>query len=214
MAALPNGTTYFVATAHGSTKTITAITNANPAVCTSTAHGFADGDIVNITSGWGRINRRSFKVSGSLTNSFELSGLDTSDTAIYPSGSSAGTAREVTTFTQVTKVMSPTTSGGDPKSSTYKFVEDDIEYSLNDGFSAMSLTMDIDDDVSTAGYTALQALTESQADTTGKMRMKNGSYILFGCTVAMNEMPKIAEGQINRLGVVFNFTNKPVRYAS
>lgn len=214
MAALPNGTLYFVATAHGSTKTITAITNANPAVCTSTAHGFTDGDIVNITSGWGRVNRRSFKVSGALTNSFELSGLDTSDTSIYPSGSSAGTAREITTFTQVTKVMRPATSGGDPKSSEYKFVEDDITYSLNDGFSAMTLTMDIDDDDTTAGYAALKALTDSQADTTGKMRMKNGSYILFGCTVAMNEMPKITDGQINSLGVVWNFTNRPVRYAS
>lgn len=214
MAALPNGTTYFVASAHGSTLTVSDITNANPPVCTSTAHGLSNGDIVEITSGWARLNRRSFKVANVATNTFELSGQDTSDASLYPAGSSAGSAREITTFTQIQKVMSPSTSGGDPKTVTYKFIESDIEYSINDGFSASTLSLDIDDDVSTAGYTALQTLTNTQSDTTLKMLLKNGSFILMPCTVAMNEMPKIQDGQINRLGVVFNSNNKPVRYAS
>lgn len=214
MAALPNGTTYFVASAHGSTLTVSGITNANPPVCTSTAHGLANGDIVEITSGWARFNRRSFKVAGVMANTFELSGQDTSDTSLYPTGSSAGSAREITTFTQVPKVMNPSTSGGDPKTVPYKFIESDIEYSINDGFSASTISLEIDDDTTTAGYTALQTLTDTQADTTLKMLMKSGSYLLMGCTVAMNEMPKIQDGQINRLGVIFNSNNKPVRYAS
>ena len=53
MAAVPTGTLFSVATTFGSAITVTAVTNANPAVCTATAHGLSNGDLIEVTSGWG-----------------------------------------------------------------------------------------------------------------------------------------------------------------
>ena len=82
-------------------KTITGITQANPAVVTSNSHGFSDGDWVYIDSiaGMTELNGRTLKVANKTTNTFELT--DTNGTNINSSGftaySSAGTAARVYT---------------------------------------------------------------------------------------------------------------------
>lgn len=55
-------------------KNITAITQANPAVVTSNAHGFSNGDIVWITgvNGMLNVNNRFFIVAGQTANTFQL----------------------------------------------------------------------------------------------------------------------------------------------
>lgn len=111
--------------------------------------------------------------------------------------------------------MNPSSSGGDPKTVTYKFVESDVEYSINDGFSATSYSMEMDADaIGNAGYTALKSLTDAQTDTCLKMVTRSGSIVLLPCTAAMNEMVRLQEGQINRVSTVFNGKNRPTRYSS
>lgn len=80
-----------VATAAGSTKTITAITNANPGQVTSAAHGLANGSVGIITGvvGMTQLNNRAAVVANQATNTFELKGLDTSVAngyGVYTSG--------------------------------------------------------------------------------------------------------------------------------
>jgi len=75
-------------------KTITAITKANPAVVTATSHGYSDGDHVWINSvvGMTEVNSRRFTVANKTTNTFELSGVASGSYTTY---SSAGTAEKV-----------------------------------------------------------------------------------------------------------------------
>lgn len=215
MAQVPTGTTFYVASTYGSAKTTTIVTNATEAVVTAAAHGYSNGDVVEITSGWGRLNKRVFRIKSSTTDTFVLEGADTSSTDIFPSGSGVGTVRKITAFTQITSVMNPSSSGGDPKTVTYKFVESDVEYSINDGFSATSYSMEMDADaIGNAGYTALKSLTDAQTDTCLKMVTRSGSIVLLPCTAAMNEMVRLQEGQINRVSTVFNGKNRPTRYSS
>lgn len=79
--------------------TITAITQANPAVVTSAAHGLANGDEVHISGvvGMTQVNSRRFIVAGVTANTFQLSG---ENSTAYTAYSSAGTANR--TFTQIT----------------------------------------------------------------------------------------------------------------
>ena len=70
-----------------------------------------------------------------------LEGCDTTNTNFFPSGGGTGTVTKISTFTQITTVMNPSSSGGDPKTVNYKFVESDVEYSINDGFTATSYTL-------------------------------------------------------------------------
>lgn len=215
MAQVPTGTTFFIASAYGSSKTTTIASNASEAVITSAAHGFSNGDIVEITSGWGRLNKRHWRLKSVTTDTFVLEGADTTNTTFFPSGSGIGSVRKVTTFTQMTTVMNPNSSGGDPKTANYKFVESDVEYSINDGFAATNYTLEFDaDSIGSAGYTALKTLTDVQTDTCLKVVMRSGSLIFQPCTVALNEAVKMQDGQINRVTASFNGNNRLTRYAS
>lgn len=78
-------------------KNITGLTKANPGVVTSNAHGFSNGDSVYITGvgGMTQVNGRFFTVANVTTNTFELSGVDTSAYTTYTSG---GTVARVYTL--------------------------------------------------------------------------------------------------------------------
>jgi len=89
------------------TKTITGITKANPAVVTSNGHGFSNGDRVFIKSvvGMVELNNREFTVAGETTNTFQLSGVDSSAFTTYGSAGTAGKIVEVTTTYSVTEIF-------------------------------------------------------------------------------------------------------------
>lgn len=83
------------------TKTITAITQANPGVFTSAAHGFANGDDVYISGvvGMTELNGRTARVANQTTNTFTLTdfqGVNINTTA-YAAYTSGGTAARVYT---------------------------------------------------------------------------------------------------------------------
>tara|TARA_R110000796_G_scaffold126309_1_gene241043 strand:- start:1560 stop:4298 length:2739 start_codon:yes stop_codon:yes gene_type:complete len=85
------------------TKAITAITSANPAVVTSDGHGYSNGDRVFISgvAGMTQVNNREFTVAGTATNTFQLSGVNSSGFTSYGSGGTAGKIVEiVTTYTE------------------------------------------------------------------------------------------------------------------
>lgn len=215
MAQVPTGSTFFIASAFAASKTTTIVTNASEAVVTVTTHGYTNGDIVEITSGWGRLNRRNFRIKSVTTDTFVLEGADTSSTSFYPVGTGLGSVRKITAFTQITTTMNPQSTGGDPKTVTYKYIESDVEYSINDGFTATSYTLELDaDSIGSAGYAALKTLTEVQTDTCLKIVTRNGALIFQPCTVALNEAIRMQDGQINRVNVSFNGNNRLTRYAS
>lgn len=215
MAQVPTGTLFFVASAFASSKTTTVATNAAECVITSAAHGYSNGDIVEMSSGWGRMHLRDFRIKSVTTDTFVLEGFDTTNTGFFPTGSGLGSVRKISTFTQITQVMNPQSSGGDPKNVTYKYTESDTENTINDGFSATNYTLELDADaISTAGYAALLALTQVQTTTCMKMLQRSGSVIYQPCTVALNESVQFQDGQINRVKAAFNGTNKLTRYAS
>ena len=80
-------------------KDITGITNANPAVVTAASHGFSNGDRVFLSGveGMTQVNNLEFTVAGATTDTFELSGIDSSAYTAYASGGTAGKIVEVTT---------------------------------------------------------------------------------------------------------------------
>lgn len=213
MANVPTGTRFAVAPGFAAPKTVASITNAALAVCGVTAHGYTNGDVVIFTSGWGRLNNRAFEVQSATTDSFTIK-LNTSDTSFFYPGAGVGTVKKVSSLVELTKLMNPNTSGGDPKTINYKFLDSDVDYSINDGFNATSYTLEMDDDDTTAGYAALDALTETQIDTVMKITMRNGSRIYIPGRCALNSVPKLQEGQINRITAAFNGNGRHTRYSA
>ena len=84
-------------------KTISAVTKANSAVVTSNSHGYSNGDHVWIAGivGMTKLNGRRFTVASSTTNTFALTGENSSNYDAYSSGGTASKVYEIsTTFTE------------------------------------------------------------------------------------------------------------------
>ena len=99
------GTQFAIGSTYGTTITVTAISNFNPAVAMfSASHGVIVGDFVELTSGWDLANGRVFRVSAVAVNDVTLEGFNSTDTTKYPVGTGTGTAREITAWTTLSQV--------------------------------------------------------------------------------------------------------------
>ena len=215
MASVPTGTIFSLATVFAAAKAVSAISNAAEASVSCTAHGYQVGDIVQLYSGWGRLNRRVAKVKSVTTDAFVAEGINTTNTEFYPSGSGGGTVRKISTFQQINKILNPSNSGGEAKNITVKFLESDVEENINDGFTAITETFDIDaDEFGQASYAALVNLSEVQTDTVLKKTLKSGSTIYTPCRVAFNENVKLADGSIMTNTVSINGNGRLTRYSA
>lgn len=215
MAQSPNGATHWLYTQLSTpAKAVSNISNAVEAVVSCLAHGYSNADVVFVNSGWGRLNRRAYRIKSVTTDSFVLEGCNTTNTTFYPAGSGGGTAQKALTPIQITQVLAANTSGGEAQKIQYKYQENDVKLELNDGFNPVSRAMEIDADaIGGPGYTLLQTLTDTGAETVVKTQLKNGSFTLTPCTVALNEEVIFQDGQVNRVRVDISGTNRSVRYA-
>lgn len=82
-----------------STKAITGITQANPAVVTAAAHGFSNGQHVLLDGvrGMDWLNGRTYQIANVTTDTFELVGLNSTALAAYVGSGTAARVVEVTT---------------------------------------------------------------------------------------------------------------------
>ncbi|MCU0898162.1 MAG: phage tail protein [Burkholderiales bacterium] len=102
-----------IASTFGTAATMSAITNASEAVATlGTGHGVIVGDIIEVTSGWKRIDKMVVRAKTVATNDVTLEGINTSSVTDYPAGSGTGTVREVTAWTTVSQLKRDVQSGG------------------------------------------------------------------------------------------------------
>lgn len=215
MARTPTGTIHSVATVLATAKTITAITNAAEASVSCVAHGYSVGDIVLVISGWGRLNFRAFRIKTATTDAFVLEGANTSNPELFTPGGGAGTVRKVSTWVDLDRTMNHGSSGGDAKTVNVKFIESDVEIALDDGFSAVQRTFDMDADmIGTPAYGALKMLSETNADTVVRRRAKTGAISLIPAKISFNEEETLTEGQAVTVKGSINAQNVSTRYAA
>lgn len=210
---LPNGVTLAVASAVAAAVTVTAVTNASEAVVTAT-NTFANGDYVLFSSGWSRANNRVFRIKTVSGTGFTLEGFDTSSTVLYPSGSGTGSVFKVTTWTQITQLLTLTSSGGDPQYTTFSFLEQDFDTQIPTTTSAQSLAMEIADDPTLAGYIALRTVATTRANTPLRATLPAGGFILYSGIFAFDETPSLTKGNIMAVKAGVALQGRPVRYAT
>ncbi|WP_010486937.1 phage tail protein [Pseudomonas sp. S9] len=211
---LPNGAVVAIAASYDAPVSVTAITNANPAVATATAHGLTDGDLIEVTSGWSRLNSRVVRVANSDTNTFELEGINTSDTNLYPAGGGIGSVKSIATMTQITQVLEFTTSGGDQQFVTYSFLEEDVEHQIPTVKSASSFAMTIGDDASLPWYALLSAANDDRVPRAVTVTLPSGSLIAYNGYVTLNKTPTLTKNEIMGLQSTVSLTSEPVRYSA
>lgn len=212
----PDGSTVHIATGLAAVKNITVITNANPAVCTSAAHGFANGDVIVLSCGWGDLDERVFRIGGVAADTFQLVGVDTRDTKKFPTGqgasSSVGSCRKVNAFTQIRQIAELTTSGGEQQFGNFSYLEEKTERQMPTTRSPRSIQFKIGDDPTMAGYKAAKTASDSAEMFPLRIDLPAGGQIYFNGYASLNEMPSMAKGQLMTVDFNYAVSGEPVRY--
>lgn len=108
------GSTVSVQSALAATKTVSAITKANPAVVTSTAHGYADNDFVYLNNIPGMIELEdgTFVINVLTANTFELVGVDSTNYGTFVAESPNTATAQKATMTQFCELTGFNNQGG------------------------------------------------------------------------------------------------------
>lgn len=210
-AKLPDGATVSIGTAFATLKTISAVTNASPPVAQSTAHGLTATDVIVVASGWSGLNDRVFKPTIPTVDTLGLVGATSVDVDRYPPGAGVGSFRKVTAWQQITQIMGWETTGGEPKTVVYSFLEEDFDRELASGSTPQSIKITIADDPSLPGYQALKAAADANAPTPLRLTLKGGTSIFYYATIFLNETPNTTKGQVMTVVASGSLQSKPVR---
>lgn len=204
------GSVISIGKTYGTSKNMTAITNASPAVATLEAsHGVAVNDVIEITSGWGSLTGRVVRVSAVATNDVTLEGVDTTDTVRFPTGGGTGTVREVTAWDEVGLVKSDSLS---PSGGEMNYV-DATPLSARDGVeiptyrSPSRLAFEVMD--TSAGLTTAKAAGDNPV----AFRIAKGPRMTLGnARWSVGDVPKISGTGVTTYPVSLAFAAQPVSY--
>lgn len=213
---LSTGASIAVAKTYIAAVTISSITNAVEATCTTaSAHSIAIGDYVEINSGWGLLDKRVVRAkTGTTGSTLVLEGVDTTDTSKYTAGAGAGTARRITAWTQLTQVKSITASGGSQNFANVTGLADVIERQIPTTKSAVSMTCDCFDDPTLGWYTDVSSADAARTPYGLLMAFPNGSKLAANAYWSLQKIPTMASNEALMSQITMAYAAEPVRYAS
>jgi hypothetical protein len=212
---ISTGTQVAIASTYGTGFTITAITNANPAVATlSASHGVVVGDFIEITSGWDRLNNKVVRVSAVSTNDVTLEGINTSSTTLYPAGSGTGTGREITAWTSITQVQGVSPGGGEQNYADISTIADATQKQIPTTRNAQTIDFTVFDDPSLSYYSVVTTAADASALTALRLVFPNNTRLLANGYFSIQKTPNISTNAPLTAQISFTSAAEPVRYAT
>lgn len=194
------------------TKTISAITQANPGVVTSAAHGYSNGNVVwLLIQGMYQLDQRPVRVANVTTNTFELEGIDTT---AFPAFSS-GTAQLVTLGTSITTATDINASGGDFDLIDTTTIHSGQRTQIPGLPNASSFSFDNIWDVTNAGLLAMKSAGEAQAQRVFLFQFgAGGQKFYFGGYVNASLLPTGQAQQLVKTPAVITLNGFSTVYSS
>lgn len=204
----PNGSIIALGTTLATAKTITAITNANPGVASSVAHGYSAGDIL-LLSMPSRLDQRVVRVlsNASPTDLFNLEGIDTTSTTLYPTGFGVGTAQKATAFVSLSQVTDLQTQGGVQQFYQWTYLEDGRQRQRPTFKNARALTAVLDYDPTQPWYAALVAADLSNTVYPLRITLPSGTIIYYSVYVSFSGEPTFTINENQKTECVFSFAS-------
>lgn len=212
----PEGSQFLFApiTGFAAAKTVSAVTNANPAVCTSTTHGYADNDELYFNSGWEDATDTIYRADQLTADTVGLLGLDSSSTTFYPAAGGVGTLQKISTWTAIPQVLTIATSGGDPRFTTISPLARRTAINVPTGFNPTSITLTLGYDPSNANYITMLGISRTLTKVGFKMSLSgSGTTYGFGY-MAVSEVPALNVNQPNQVTAVLTLLGKAMSYAT
>lgn len=209
--ALPNGSTFEIATSLATSKTVTAITNATAPSVSATGHGLVVGDYIVLTSGWSKLNSRVFRVATSTTDAFTIAGVDTTSLQLYPAGQGNGSFQKVVGWTPIQQITEVSFSGGEQQFLNFAFLEDADEKQMPTSKSAISMSLTVADDPSLP-YVALVEAADVDLQTRPlKLNLVSGSVMAYNAVVSITSTPTVTRDELMTRTITLSLQSRPTR---
>lgn len=211
--AFPEGSKFYYSNTFAAAKTLSAMTNANPTVATSVAHGYVDDDELLLTSGWEDATDTVWRADQLTADTFSLKGLDTTNTSFYASGGGANsTTQKISGWTEIPQVLTIATSGGDPRFTTISPLARRNQINVPTGFNATSITLTLGHDPSNATYIAMLGISRALSKVAFKMVLSGGNVAYGYGYMAASEMPSLNVNQANQVTVALTLLGRSISY--
>lgn len=194
------------------TKTITAITKANPAVASCTANGYSNGDYLLLTvQGMWQVDAKVVRVASVATDSFALEGVDSTDFETF----SSGTAQKLTFGTSITSATTISASGGDFDFIDTTTIHSNVKTQIPGLANPLTYTFENLWDMADAGQLAMKAASDAQSVKAFKFTFGSGGPIMaFAGYVGFAGAPTgNAQDKVTSPAVITAF-GTPTYYAS
>lgn len=192
-------------------KTITAITKASPAVVSSTAHGYVNGDYVLIAAqGMFQVDSRVFRVSATAANTFALEGEDSTLFDTFTSG----TAQLITYGTTMTTATGLTAAGGEFDFIDITTIHDNIRKQIPGLASAASYTFECLWDPTDAALLALKLASDNQVTRAVRFTFSGAQKVLFNGYVGATLLPTGSAQDKVITSVAITMFGKPTLYST
>ena len=195
-----------------SAKTITILTNANPAVATSVAHGYTSGDEILLTSGWEDATDTVYKITVLTADTFSILGLDATNTGFFPVGTGIGTCQKISAWATIPQVLTISGSGGDARFTDVQLLAKRNALKIPTGFNAVSVTMSLAHDPAQANYITLLGISRNLSKVAFKQVISGGAVTYGYGYFSVSEMPKLNSNQVNTVDAALTVLGRPVSY--
>ena len=209
---LPEGSSQQFSNTLASAKTVTAITNANPAVATCTGHGYTTGDEIMLSSGWEDATDSVYKIEAVDANSFKILGLDTTNTSFFPTGSGGGSAQKLSAWTAIPQVLTISASGGDARFTDVNPLAKRNGIRIPTGFNATSITLSLGFDATNASYKSMVGISRSLSKVAFKQVLSGGSTQYGWGYMTVSEFPKLNNNSVNTVDAALTFLGRTMSY--
>lgn len=209
---LPEGSSQQFSNTLAAAKTITAITNANPAVATCTGHGYTTGDEIMLSSGWEDATDSVYKIESVDANSFKILGLDSTNTSFFPAGSGGGSAQKLSAWTAIPQVLTISASGGDARFTDVNPLAKRNGIRIPTGFNATSVTLSLGFDATTPTYKTMVGISRSLSKVAFKQVLSGGAVQYGWGYLTVSEFPKLNNNQVNTVDAALTFLGRTMSY--
>lgn len=189
-------------------KTITAISKANPAVVSCTAHGYSNGDIVFVLAeGMFQVDARVFRVASVTTDSFALEGENSTQFDDFI----AGTVAKSTLGTTITTATTISSSGGDFAMIDKTTIHQNTRSEMPGLPNAINYSMEHIWDPSDAGLKAMKVASDLQQRRVFKFTIGD-AIVLFAGYVGCTLLPGGQAQDLVKTTSVFTLDGTPTYY--
>ena len=159
-------------------KTVTAVTQANPGVATSTAHTLTDGSVgyFNAVTGMAQLEGQAIRVDTVLTDSFALQGINTTN---YPAFT-AGTLIPVSVWSTLSRAASYQIGGGEADKIDLTVLLDVIKQEANGLLAAQTVSFELKlETLDDEALGLVRAAALSQAYLVFRITLSDGAQRIF-----------------------------------